>query len=541
MFRSSDIATHTPDDSEREDEMDLSKKPQMVRKKSGELVRPALRASKKRPVSLPGTPTFSKAVHFDSQLEHIRHFLQVDKPLAVSAETSPLENYDGDTEFPFEIGDPPSQSEAFEWEAQLVNFPADSDARRHQPVRLERIFLTSDCKNLVGAVAVANIAFHKHVVARFTLDNWKTTSEVAAEYDNEDRTHDGYDRFNFNIRLADQANLDTRTMFICIRYNVKGLEFWDNNWSRNYQVKFSKKRPKNENRHGSDVGSRAGHSLPRARASASSTPRPHSFPSAIVFDTPQQYIAPNELEITESPLQLSASPADDMVPDTPLRRNKPAPQAFTKRYDFEASLSAVMQSGSAGQTRHGLSSEKTGGGQFDSHSTHPPQPRPEGGRVAKQATKPSVGPSTGPLGIRTGFTGSSKPGDLVSDKPYHQSPVYKELVDKYCFYGSKTPAKWSPTTFHAIRDRYPNTVFANTGSSPSDSSLSSSQESSPIREHATPVRGINRNSTPPPAIQVSGSELRSLTSSPIAYPYPYHQAMQNTLLSESPTPTVIRG
>jgi hypothetical protein len=229
-----------------------------------------------------------------------------------------------------------------------------------------------------------------------------------------------------------------------------------------------------------------------------------------------------------------------MVPDTPPRRHKPAPQAFTKRYDFEASLSAVMQSGSAGQTRHGLSPEKTGGGQSDSHSNHPPKPRPEGGRVARQTTKPSVGPSPGPLGTRPGLTGLSEPGDLVSDKPYHQSPVYKELLDKYCFYGSKTPTKWPPTTFHAFRNTYPNTTFANTGSPPSDSSASSSQDSSPIREHATPVRGIKRNSTPPPPMQVSGSELGSHGSSPIVYAYPYHQA-QNTLLSESPTPTVIRG
>merc|ERR1712169_73219 len=69
--------------SEEDTDEDLMTKPQMVRKKSGELVRPALRpSSRRRPSSMPGTPVFSKAVHFDSHLEHVRHFLQVDRPLA---------------------------------------------------------------------------------------------------------------------------------------------------------------------------------------------------------------------------------------------------------------------------------------------------------------------------------------------------------------------------------------------------------------------------------------------------------------------------
>ncbi|KAJ6780589.1 hypothetical protein PWT90_11276 [Aphanocladium album] len=84
-----------------ESEEDFQHKPQMVRKKSGELVRPALRgSSRRRPLSMPGTPVFSKAVHFDSHLEHVRHFLQVDRPLAVSAGSSPVEAYESDTDWP---------------------------------------------------------------------------------------------------------------------------------------------------------------------------------------------------------------------------------------------------------------------------------------------------------------------------------------------------------------------------------------------------------------------------------------------------------
>ncbi|KAH7250904.1 hypothetical protein BKA59DRAFT_523650 [Fusarium tricinctum] len=82
------------------DEMDehLKTKPRIVRKKSGEIVRPVLRpSSSRRHSSIPGTHIFSKAVHFDSQLEDVRHFLPVDRPLAISKRLSPADNYKSDS------------------------------------------------------------------------------------------------------------------------------------------------------------------------------------------------------------------------------------------------------------------------------------------------------------------------------------------------------------------------------------------------------------------------------------------------------------
>ena len=193
---------------------------------------------------MPGTPTYSKAVHFDSHLEHVRHFLQVDRPLAVSAGTSPVENYESDMEFPFGSDNSRSTAPAFEWEIRLANFPTDSNDRSGMPARVEKVFLSADNKTLIGVVAVHNLAFNKYVVTRFTLDYWKTTSEVVAEYNNDVRrkeANDGFDRFNFNIKLEDQANLESKTMFFCIRYNVNGQEFWDSNGNMNFQVDFVKK------------------------------------------------------------------------------------------------------------------------------------------------------------------------------------------------------------------------------------------------------------------------------------------------------------
>jgi len=180
-------ARHNSDDDDSDGSPDRVKHP-MVRKRSGELVRPALRPSsaKKRPSSMPGTPTY-KAVHFDFHLEHVRHFLQLDKPLAVSARSSPVENYDSEIEFP--LGQEPARSASpqFKWEIRLADFPSDTLARQSLPVCVERVFLSSDNKNITGTVAVQNLAFQKTVVARFTLDYWKTTSEVLADYNHDIR------------------------------------------------------------------------------------------------------------------------------------------------------------------------------------------------------------------------------------------------------------------------------------------------------------------------------------------------------------------
>jgi hypothetical protein len=92
-------------------------------------------------------------------------------------------------------------------------------------------------------------AIPKVVIARFTLDDWKTASDVAAEFITDLHPLEGangYDRFNFSINLADQTNLESKTLFFCVKYCVNGQEYWDNNSSVNFQVYF-KKRSKQHN------------------------------------------------------------------------------------------------------------------------------------------------------------------------------------------------------------------------------------------------------------------------------------------------------
>jgi len=418
-LRREEALTSSPDDSDEE----MTNKPPMVRKKSGELVRPALRpaSARRRPSSMPGTPVYSKAVHFDSQLEHIRHFLQLDRPLAVSANTSPVESHDGDHEFPF--GREDQDTPSWEWELRLSNAPKDISSRSNLPVQLERVFLSADKKVLIGSVAVANLAFQKHVAARFTLDYWRTTSEVVAVYYHDVRRKqapDGYDRFSFEIKLDDQANLEHKTMFICIRYTVNGQEFWDNNHGMNYQVDFVKS-PEIASTKPSG-GARP--ALPRSRTFATSHSHSHShshssprsMPPLDDFPDISKNVPFSNPFTSNKPAPLNRTTSSDDI-DTvgpPKRRETQNRQGFSNRYDFGASLTAAMRA-------------KT---PLD-RTTLTARARSEETPEAKSGAKAAS--SKASAGSHEARKEGLKPSSLVSSKPCLESSVYKELVDKYCF------------------------------------------------------------------------------------------------------------
>jgi hypothetical protein len=106
-------------------------------------------------------------------------------------------------------------------------------------VRLEKLFLSQDHEALFGKIVVKNIAFQKTVVARFTFDEWKTTSEVIATYDSifrEKQAPNAYDEFSFDIELPSQATAENVSVLLCIRYAVNNQEFWDNNEKMNYSM-----------------------------------------------------------------------------------------------------------------------------------------------------------------------------------------------------------------------------------------------------------------------------------------------------------------
>lgn len=407
-----DSSNASPDDFEREESDPSPPRSPLLRKKSGELVRPALR----RPFSAPGTPTLPKFVHFDTKLEYIKHFVQLDMPLAVSANTSPVEEWLDNADFPFQ------EEPEVEWEMRLVNFPKDPAARSRGAVLLERMFLSSNQKNLIGVVAVANLAYQKHVAARFTFDNWKTVSEVKAEYDkraSKKHAYDGYDRFNFVINLSSQANLESKKLMICVRYSVRGEEYWDNNSTMNYEVVFGRKEKshgpeKHEDRHTSAGAPSLSHSHPEPPTSNKGRPMPPPS-DEFSFGSGRPLTG---VHMDKSVFELKKAHSGDPEAEPFKPREKQARQGFGTRYDFHLSLSAAMQSRDTIQDRTTLITRAKAGDQSVSHGVS----KSEGSSPVLNAKDSSFNPST-----------------IVSANHNLGSPVYKELVDKYCFVSAWPP------------------------------------------------------------------------------------------------------
>ena len=234
----------------------------LIRKKSGEILKPALKyggplTTSGTPIgetgpsprfetkSLPATPSFPKYVHFDAQLERVKLFNKDHKPKVVSRDGSPTQYTTSEgEEYPFPSTDeegPGNKDAKKVLQIKLPNFPTshppDSD------LHLESLFLEDDRKSLKGVVVCRNFAFSKWVAIRFTFDWWQTTSEVSATYKDSPKGGE-FDRFTFQIKLADlMARIEEKTLFLAVRYNTDGREIWDSNGGGNYQVLFEKVAP----------------------------------------------------------------------------------------------------------------------------------------------------------------------------------------------------------------------------------------------------------------------------------------------------------
>ncbi|KAF1981129.1 carbohydrate-binding module family 21 protein [Aulographum hederae CBS 113979] len=526
----------TSDDSDADDE-DLRMKPPLLRKKSGELVKPALRpSSRRRPSSMPGTPTFSKAVHFNDDIEQVRHFLQVDRPIAVSAGSSPVETLDSEHEYPFGYEDGYA-SKGIELELRLSNFPQESYERKTMPIAVERIFLSADNKTLIGNVSVANLAFNKFIVARFTLDYWKTTSEVVAEYNNDVRrkqSNDGRDRFNFNIKLADQANLESKTLLLCVRYNVNGQEFWDNNGNMNFQVDFMKKTKGTQGKGGMQGGSlgiipRSKHSPPTARARTTPASPDDDFSSG--FDSKYEF-GPRRMVMSEPNPALRFKPKKRAIifPDQAAQKSDGSGQGFSTRYDFGASLSAALSNAqSALGDRSGL---------------QPKQTAPAIGNIGKAQPTTAMSQSSAPAVTGAG----ARPDTLSSEKPDLKSAEYNELIQKYCFFGSGKSSPQNVPAKPTVSDQAPENDFSDhsSGSNQDSGTSTPSPKMSPLldgtNDQKTPTRTTTaflvRSTSPGP---ITGFDMIPRGTSPIAYGNTsFRQGMHGGLFSEH-TPTAILG
>ncbi|KAI1373353.1 carbohydrate-binding module family 21 protein [Hypoxylon crocopeplum] len=543
ISKSAEASLTTSEEGSEQDEPLM--KPPMVRKKSGELVRPALRAHR-RPSSMPGTPTFSKAVHFDSHLEHVRHFLQVDRPLAVSAGTSPADNYESDNEYPFGVDEKPgARSPSFEWELVVHNFPAETPIRKALPVRLERVWMSPDQKSLIGSVAVANLAFRKLVVCRFTFDYWKTTSEVVAEYHHEIRpreTEVGHDRFQFSIKLSDLANLEAKTLFFCIRYNVNSLEYWDNNDNVNFQVDFRKKiLPQNGKKAAQGASSRPANGLPRStrRVNPSTAARPKSMPVGplddfgheskfISFDQPIHEMLG---ESGPTGLRLKSSKSTSSLPSDNLsnRLSAPSGQAFANRYDFGASLNAAKQGRrDSSQWSDVLYMKPNKKASFGAASAIQ---SPGVSEANPAPSAPSSAPTTESQVSTT--DGSTIHGASPPSSASIASASYEEILNKYCFFnGSKqsSPQLKDGTLRSGRYDGVDESLTHGTNSTHSSSNGSPNMADQPYHHHSSAIHHSLRQNLNP---YFGNAYIPAISGSPAESPL----SQQSLSPTSSSTPT----
>jgi hypothetical protein len=97
---------------------------------------------------------------------------------------------------------------------------------------------------LRGVVRVRNIAYEKRVAARYTFDDWKTTTETLARYVDPGDGDGAWDRFTFTIPLMLRAppGDPPRTLLLAVRFTVPGEgEWWDNNGGDNFRVLLSQR------------------------------------------------------------------------------------------------------------------------------------------------------------------------------------------------------------------------------------------------------------------------------------------------------------
>lgn len=185
----------------------------------------------------PNKPKSTKSVHFEAHLESVCYFKKDEQPCLIAARISAVKRTNGvynplkalTKDSPPLLHDSACVRDII---SQSANRPADT------PVRVEQVYI-SDQKNLTGTLSIANISFAQHVKVRFTLDDWKTASETAAEpFDS--HSSKGFEKFGFTISLDDEQALKNKTMSFCVCYAVNGKEIMNNDDAMKYQIELSK-------------------------------------------------------------------------------------------------------------------------------------------------------------------------------------------------------------------------------------------------------------------------------------------------------------
>ncbi|KAL0088099.1 putative phosphatase regulatory subunit-domain-containing protein, partial [Phycomyces blakesleeanus] len=182
-------------------------------------------------------PTIKKSVRFrDSDLETVRLFLKTEMPSAVHKDSLPPSPVPGAPRYELKYMNWPSKT--IQNQTTKSNTNPGLSPLNNNNIRLENIQLSNSHDKpfgLVGFCRVANLAFQKHVVVRYSLDTWNTYSELEASYREPIvSTANTWERFSFSIPLDKPKQV--QTIYIALCYTVNSTEYWDNNTGNNYSL-----------------------------------------------------------------------------------------------------------------------------------------------------------------------------------------------------------------------------------------------------------------------------------------------------------------
>ena len=102
-------------------------------------------------------------------------------------------------------------------------------------MRLRDNRLLREPLRLQGDIAVRNIAYKKMVTARYSHDLWETWSDSSASYIGCFAGNSTFEKFRFELPVS-TAHRHSCGVVLCVKYEVAGMEYCDNNERKNYEV-----------------------------------------------------------------------------------------------------------------------------------------------------------------------------------------------------------------------------------------------------------------------------------------------------------------
>lgn len=180
----------------------------------------------------PGTPGMKKIVRFADvlglDLADVRTFLDEVPKVPKSAFE------DLDVTIPsqaLQLG-PPLEKVLVPLFQQPGSLPGFLERLRDRQVCLESAAVTDPVSlTITGCVRVRNLDFHKSVHIRYSLDNWRSYSDLTASY--VENSCDGFsDKFSF-MMFGNSMQIGQRVE-MAVRFQAKGEQFWDSNYGTNY-------------------------------------------------------------------------------------------------------------------------------------------------------------------------------------------------------------------------------------------------------------------------------------------------------------------